>query len=149
MRVRTKLLALSVLSLLLGILPAVAGVAPADAATGTASGVLDYDGAGPVDDYDLGYTIEVSDTTPVAGSNITVAITWDESPNVDTFGYSDLNICWDAPVGWAGAGSPPSTQDYDVFTPEGTAVNGQVVGTDVPGTPTATTDFVSAAATGE
>ena len=131
-----------------GAFPLVLGATPAGAAPGSASGTLDYDGSGVLDDYDLGYTIDVSNTTPVAGEDVTVAITWNEAL-FEPFAYTDLNICWDAPAGWAGAGPVPTTQDYETFTPEGTPLDGQVEGTDVPGTPQATADFTSASAAGE
>ncbi len=53
-----------------------------------------------------------------------MAITWNEAL-LEPFAYTDLNICWDAPAGWAGAGPAPTTQDYEIFTPEGTPLNGR------------------------
>jgi uncharacterized repeat protein (TIGR01451 family) len=146
-KARTALLTL--LALVAGVLPLILGVAPASAAPGSGSGTLDFDrAAGLLDDYDLGYTVDVSNTTPAAGDDVTVTITWNE-PLLEPFAYTDLNLCWDAPAGWAGAGPAPTTQDDEVFTPADTPLNGQVVGTDVPGTPVATSDFTSTAAAGE
>ena len=127
-----------------------AAVTPAAAAPASASGQLDYDdqSSGSIGDYDLTYTVQVSNTTPAAGENVTVNLTWDEV-NADPWGYQDVNICWDAPAGWAGAGGAPSTQDYNATTPQDTPTNGQVVGTDVPATPAASANFNSSAAVNE
>jgi uncharacterized repeat protein (TIGR01451 family) len=145
------LLALALLATGLGVAVPTLLPAPAAAATGSASGELDYDDntSGSIGDYDLGYTITVSNTTPAVGQNVTVNISWDEAAGVDPWGYSNINLCWDAPVGWSAAGGVPATQNYSVATPQDTPTNGQVVGTDVPGTPTATADFGDALATGD
>jgi uncharacterized repeat protein (TIGR01451 family) len=144
---RTALLTL--LALVAGILPLVLGPTAANAAPGSATGTLDFDRpAGVLDDYDLGYTINVSNTTPAAGDDITVTLTWNETL-LEPFGYSDVNLCWDAPAGWAGAGGVPITEDQDVYTPADTPLTGSVTGTDVPGLPLATVDFTSTSATGE
>ncbi|HYF47424.1 MAG TPA: Ig-like domain-containing protein, partial [Acidimicrobiales bacterium] len=145
---RTALLTL--LALVAGLLPLTFLATPAAAAPGSASGTLDFDRvSGGLDDFDLGYTIQVSNTTPAAGDDVTVTITWDEASVSQPFAYTNVNLCWDAPAGWAGAGGVPTTQDYDVYTPADTPLQGEVVGTDVPGDPMATANFTSAAASGE
>jgi uncharacterized repeat protein (TIGR01451 family) len=135
--------------LVASLVPLVLGTGPVSAAPGSASGTLDFDrAANALDDYDLGYTIQVSNTTPAAGDDVTVTITWNETL-FEPFAYSDVNLCWDAPAGWAGEGEAPTTQDYEVYTPADTPLNGSVVGTDVAGTPTAVADFTSTSTVGE
>ena len=145
---RTSLFAL--FALVATAFPLALGAAPAAAVPGSAPGRLDFDRSGSAtDDYDLAYTVQVSNTTPAAGDDVTVTLAWDEVDAVGPFGYTNVNICWDAPAGWAGAGPAPTVGDYEIVTPADTAANGQVVGTDVPGVPGATADFTSTAATAE